>query len=333
MSLAGRVRRRLLGIASAEVTFVRRGFPATTAQARGQLEQAGRAFLEGYHTALDEPCAEPLAARLGSVESPWRGFAFEGAAMALALLDRLTWRSGRWRAFLLGPAISHAYLVHVGAGWAVARVPWSTWTFAGQLRRLDPLLRWLVVDGYGFHDGYFRWPQTVLEQQVPRRLHGYARRAYDQGLGRSLWFVCGAQPDMIEAKISDFSSVRRADLWSGVGLACGYAGGVDREAIEELARRCGALRTQLAQGAVFAAKARQRGDDPAEHTELACRVLCGCEAAEAAAIADEALVDLTPDGRDPLYESWRRRIGARFAVPGATPRDRTAAEAGEPRAG
>ena len=66
----------------------------------------------------------------------------------------------------------------------------------------------------------------------------------------------------------------------GVGLACAYAGGVDREAIEALLTSARAYRAPLAQGAAFAAKARERAGIPASHTDLACRIIWGMPALE-----------------------------------------------------
>jgi hypothetical protein len=170
-----------------------------------------------------------------------------------------------------------------------------------------------VIDGYGFHEGYFFAPRYVKGQAVPERLSGYARRVFDQGLGRSLWFVKGADIARIPATIAAFEPQRHADLWSGVGLACAYAGGRDRAALESLRDAADAYQPGLAQGAAFAAKARERAGNPAAHTELACEVLCSTSATVAAEMTDNALVDLPADDLEPAYEVWRRRIQAQFA--------------------
>ena len=308
----GWLRRRLFGLSVEEVSCARRGFPPGPPEIRAQIDQIGRSFVEGYHTALDEPEAEPLASRLNEAPLEFRGFAFEGAAMALALLDRLApWRRDRWLTFARGPAAHHVYMVHVGLGWALARLRVRV---DHALSKLDPLLGWLVVDGYGFHDGYFHWRQAVDRQVVPPRLSGYALRAYDQGLGRSLWFVRTANPDTIRETIAAFPAARQSDFWSGVGLACTYAGGAPDEAIAQLAEAAGSFRWHAAQGAAFAAKARVLAGNLVEHTERACRILCGCDAHAAARLTDDALSDLPPDEPDrPAYEVWRNRIRSLLA--------------------
>jgi len=310
----GWLRKRLLGISPKEVGFVRRGFRGGTEEARQRLERIGTTFLQGYHAGLVENDPEALAVQLNYVDAELRGFAFEGAAMALALLDRLTpWRSNRWLAFVMGPGAAHVYMVHVGVGWVLARLPWLRGHPQRVLARLDPLLRWLVIDGYGFHEGYFSWRRSVEGQVVPAGLSGYARRAFDQGLGRSLCFLDGADVVRLPATIAAFPPSRQADLWSGIGLACAYAGGVGEAALHTLWESAGTYKPHFCQGAAFAAKARQRAGNPAPHAERACRVLCGLSADTAARITDAALEDLPPDGHEPAYEIWRRRIQAHFA--------------------
>jgi hypothetical protein len=278
---------------------------------RERLERIGETFVAGYHAALLDAEPQSLTQRLNTVAPDLRGFAFEGAAMGLALTDFLTpWKRNRWASFVTGPGQNHAYMLYVGAGWLLARLKRRP---GRALARMDPLLRWLAMDGYGFHDGYFHQRECIERKRVPRCLAGYARRAFDHGLGRSLWFVKGADAERIAQVIAEFSADRQADLWSGIGLACAYAGGVDRVALECLRANAVERLPQLAQGAAFAAKARERGGNPAAHTELACEVLCGMPAREAATITDAALQDLPPDGADPAYETWRRRIQDRFA--------------------
>jgi hypothetical protein len=304
----GRLRRRIFGISADEVAFTRRGFRSGDGAIVRHLEGIGRAFLHGYHAAIEDDRPARLASRLDDLEPGLRGFAFEGAGMGLHLLDLLTpWNRGRLRGFLAGPAAAHAYMIHVGAGWALAQL---------RLRvdrspaRLDPLLGWLAVDGYGFHHGYFGWPEAVDRHRVPRRIEGYARRAFDQGLGRSLWFVEGADAARIAATLAGFPASRHADLWSGVGLACAYAGGVPAGAIEDLGALAGPFHSHLAQGVAFAAKARARAGNPTSDTEMACRIVCGMSASEAAALTDEALIGLTDGDGLPAYEVWRGRIRA-----------------------
>jgi hypothetical protein len=310
----GRLTRRLLGIPEGEVDVARRGFVVADPATRERLETIGRSFLHGYHAALETGGPETVVTRLDDVALELRGFAYEGAAMAFACLDRLLpWRRDRLRTFLDSHGSRHTYMLHVGTGCAVARLHLP---LGRALARFDPLLRWLVVDGFGFHEGYFHPRRAVGTAGRPRRLTGYQRRAFDQGVGRSLWFSCGADARRVSAVLATFAPQRRADLWSGVGLACAYAGGADRSGMRALCDVAQPYGPEVAQGAAFAAKARELAGNPAWHTEMACNELCGMPATDAARITDLAIENLPPDESEPAYEVWRRRIRVAFNAVG-----------------
>ena len=305
-----RLRSRLLRIPASETSCERRGFHARDAAARAHIEQIGKSFLAGYHAALDAGGPEELAARLDQTAPAWRGFAYEGAGMALTLLDLLLpWGGGRLAALLRGPGAPHTYLIHVGAGWPLGRLPLRPERL---LARLDPLLGWLALDGYGFHEGYFHWPRAVRLQQVPANVSGYARQVFDQGLGRSLWFVEGLDAGRIAVTVSCFPAGRQADLWSGVGLACAYAGGGGIASVERLREAAGPHLPAAAQGAAFAAEARQRAQNITPDCRLACEILCGLTVEEAALITTEARSGLPLDRPARAYALWRERIAQRL---------------------
>ena len=224
----GRVIHKLLAPPASEVTFLRRGFYTGDLQARDYLEQIGCWFLTGLEYGMTVPGEGEIAARLETVPGEYRGFAYEGASMALTILDGLLPAGGgRLGRFVAGPAAHQIYTAHVGAGWAMARLPR---VLQSRVRPRDPLLRWLTLDGYGFHEAYFHTPLVVGRQRPPGILPGWrgcarsAAQVIDQGIGRALWFVCGADANRLAGTIAGFTASRRPDLWAGAGLAAAYAG-------------------------------------------------------------------------------------------------------------
>ncbi len=308
----GRIVRALLSLSREQKRFAGSLSGLADAGLRERLVAIGDSFIEGYHAALEEEEPRALAGRLARVEPELWGFAHEGVGLGLALRDTLSLgRPHRFSEYLAGPGSDQVYLLHVGAGWLLARLPISPRRF---LARFDPLPRWLALDGLGFHEAFFRWRRTVELRRLPARLPEYGRRPFDVGVGRRLWLVPEADVGIVPRIVATFPADRQGDLWVGIGEACAFAGGRDPEALAAIGRAAGRFAPQLGQGAAFAAKVRARGGNPAPHTDLACRLLCGRSAAEAAALADEALEGLPPDGEVPAYEVWRRRIQERLGA-------------------
>ena len=263
--------------------------------------------MDGFQAGLG---GADMREKSAAVARELHGFWFEGAAMGVVLRDWLMpWRRARWDGFLRETG-AHIYMLHVGAGWALARVPRDV---GKTLAHFDPVLRWLLLDGLGFHETFFHPERVLRGGPHPRRVRGYARRAFDQGVGRALWFASGANVRAIAAAVAEFPAERQPDLWSGVGLACVYAGGVDDADVELAGELAGKFSPQLAQGAAFAAKARVRAGNLTDPQERACAILCGMSAADAAAITDAALENLPADGAEPAFEIWRQRIQRAFA--------------------
>jgi enediyne biosynthesis protein E3 len=302
---------KLLSIDPREVTFARRGFSGAKPEIRDRLEHVGNIFLLGYHAALQKNEPEALSSRLEQVATEYRGFVFEGAAMGLALRDAMVPGSSRLPEFIAGAGKRHIYMLHVGAGWAYARVPWLRWHIETVLRKFDPVLRWLVLDGYGFHQGYFHFSRPL--NSAVNRLSPGARHVFYQGFGRSLWFVHGCDFHQIAITISGFPPVYQGDAWSGIGLACAYAGGATSPAMEDAISLAGCFTSALAQGATFAAKARQLAGNATPHTQQACAVLAGIKAERAALLCDRALAQVNRNSSSP-YQQWRELVQNYFST-------------------
>lgn len=314
-TMSGSVRNAIFAPNPREVTFERRGFSPADPVRQANLEKVGGVFLEGFRYGMAGRDVPEIETSLETVERPFRGFAYEGCAMALGVRDGLRPFGRRWiRDFLNGRGAAHIYMAYIGVGWAMARLPTMRWR---AIMPDDRLLRWLALDGYGFHQAYFHTHKYVNEQhqqQIPVwERSDYANRVADQGIGRALWFVNGSDPVRVAAAISGFAPARRGDLWSGAALASVYAGGVAAADLETMASLAGEYRPDAAQGAAFAGKARLLADLVIPHTEIGVQVYCGMPLEEAAAVTDEAREGLPgDDGEVPAFEVWRQRIRKRF---------------------
>jgi hypothetical protein len=320
-TMLGSLRRLALTPSLAEVSFARRGFPVAESAVTRHLEAIPHTVICGFEWGIDARSQWEVERRLVLVAPELLGFAYEGVTMAFTVLDAMRGGRGhRTRDLLRGPGQPHIFLAYIGIGFAMARLPRPLWKnvipdLTGA--PYHPTMSWLAVDGYGFDRAYFDTRRWVDEQKVPapypfQGVPDYFPRAVDQGIGRALWFIHGARAPEVAAAVGRFASHRQADLWSGVGLAATFAGGCDPDGLAALRRAAGTAWTDLAQGAVFAAKARSYAGVVPEHTEVTVAALADMSVASAAKLADDAAVDPGTAAAVPAYEEWRRTVRSHF---------------------
>ena len=315
-SVWGALRRRVLTPNVSETSLDKRGFHKKNPEAVELLENVGKFFLTGYGYAVESRTIEEAEENLEQVPEQFRGFSYEGAGMGFAMLDGLPLPGkDRVARFLESRGANHIYIIYVGVGWAMARLPRFAWP---KPETLHPLLGWLALDGYGFHQAYFKTQRYVEEQYQnpnfswPRGDAERANKVIDQGIGRALWFVCGTDAELATKTIEKFPEHRRPDLYGGAGLAATYAGGPDEAELRGFADRAGVNRHWIAQGSAFAAEARVKAGLVTPHTHLAVRVFCGTTPEKAAQATIDLRAGLPAEGGLLAYEVWRQRIANEY---------------------
>jgi hypothetical protein len=307
LSPAARLRVAWLGLKPGAVDLSARGLappPSASRSAFEALQAHAHSFADGYNAAVSSDWPSGFLRRLDHAPAGRTGFWVEGAAMSSTVLDALTPRPSRLPLLLRTAGTAHGYLIHVGVGWAAARLRGLRPRTRSEL---DPLLRWLLWDGLGFARGFFDPRRHLLELVPPRAGGGYAARVADQGLGRCVWFYSAAQPDRVCELVEAFPPGRQPDLWSGIGLAATYAGGCPAATLGAMLERAAPFRAHLAQGAVFGATARLSADELWPDTAEISQRLCGLSPSDAGRLADEARRGCS-EGTADDYERWRRRV-------------------------
>jgi hypothetical protein len=314
-NVVGLIKKKCFSVPYREISYDYRGFEQCDPDVKARCEEYFTQFLDGYHVAVQADSLEALGTCLNRTFSPeFIGFAYEAAGMYLALLDFLTpWNSQRLDRFIAGPAERHDFITLIGIGFAIARLPWLRLNIDATLRRLDPTVGWFAVDGYGFHEGFFHHERCINQRLLPKGVSGYAAKCFDNGLGRSIWFVMGADPERIQRAILAFPEQRRPDLWAGIGLACTFAGGVHQSlttyerVIDKLKDVVQPHYREFGLGVIFAAYTRYRADTISPWTDLACNSVLGISAEEAGRIGARALEHTKTDLADASVEEMRMK--------------------------
>ena len=303
-----RLKSLVMSLPLKEASFSRQGFPGMGSPSREHLETILKAFIVGYNQAVVEPDTKELARRLdGSFAPEYLGFAYEGTGLYFAMMDLLMPGSGRLEAWTHGEGEPHDYIAMVGAGFAIARAPLGLRRMESYQKKLDEFTAFLLADGYGFHDGFFKWRNWLDGRRpAPASLTRQNRLLYDSGVARAMWWVYGADPVAIAEGISRFDEDRRAEMWAGVGVALSYAsaGPECPDPSAKLLDLAGPWRYDVLTGVPFAAHMRNKGGNAAPWTERACAELIGMSVAEASGMVTTAVEAFIDGWKGPQSERW-----------------------------
>ncbi|MFF5788543.1 DUF1702 family protein [Streptomyces sp. NPDC012693] len=321
MPALGALRRLIMAPSLDDVSFAGRGFTVETTERTRQLEAVPQAVVTGFEWGIEDKDLATTERRLALVDPLNRGFAYEGATMACAIRDTMGPQGHRARDLLRGGGRPHIFLNYIGIGFAMAKLPRPLWKkLVPDLTEPDlyPAMSWLCVDGYGFDRAYFDTDTWVGGQRLdtPYDWDGdpsYWQRAFDQGVGRALWFIHGGHVANVSAAVRAFATDRRADLWSGVGLAATFAGGSTVAELDALREEAGEYAAHLAQGSVFAAKARHHAGFVPEHSSAAVHAFTGHTVEAVARLADDCAASAPEAGVGPAYEVWRAKVRTQLA--------------------
>jgi hypothetical protein len=189
------------------------------------MEEIRQTFLQARSVTASAESVAGLLEALGKTNAPYRPVAHEGAAMELALKDFSTNSDlSLWNSFLTKSEtylISHA---HIGLGWAVAHQEISP---SPVLVNMRSMMKFYFFDGWGYYDGTFKQRHAIRNKKMPEALDQKHLHAYDQGIGRSIWYSCLGKIDRVKEVISSFTAERQKDLWRGIGIGCSFVGRCD----------------------------------------------------------------------------------------------------------
>jgi hypothetical protein len=238
-----------------------------------KMEYIQKVFLEVQAYMQDDHELQEAVKHLDAEPPEYRSVSYESASMEIALKEL----SGglelnQWKKFYLGAGNSHTFHMDIGLGWAFAKAEISPALYKDSLQLPVP---WMVYDGIGYYYGLFRGRRTVRNKEVPDFLNSGSVHGFDQGLGRRLWYICKGDMDQLATLLHGFQASRKADLWRGIGIACAYVGGLEKDSLERLAHLSAEYKSCLSTGIALAAISRFASGSISPDIENACLEVCG----------------------------------------------------------
>ena len=289
---------------------VLQGREPVDAEVPAEIDRVGAVFRQALRRGFNSPSDREAAAWLESLPPADRSVAVEAVAMAVAWLQRATRSDRTWEGLRASLGAEHAAGMALGLGWALSWLGAST---DGELDGLSPLLRWRVIDGYGFRDGLVAPRRHVLRTEGPRRIDGVAQATWRQGLGRSLWYTTRGDAGEVRDAVNAFPSPLRPELWTGVGVAATWIGCTSQPPMARLRAVAGHDAHWLGLGAALAARTARDAGALTARQDAPCRALAGAAPGELAALTDTAEEAVSSETDADPFHAWKIAIAARMS--------------------
>ena len=238
----------------------------------GKMEYIQKVFLSVQDYMQKNHELEELIAFLDSEPPEFRSIAYESASFEMGVQELACGTElDNWKKFY-ERSKAHTFHMDIGLGWAFAKTEISPIPY---LEFLHPVMSWMVFDGMGYYYGLFKGRRTVKKQLIPEGIDEQNLHGFDQGLGRRLWYIARGEVNELIQLIQPFHLSRHADLWRGIGIACGYVGGSDKSNLEQLLNFSNEFKDQFRTGVALAAISRSASNSVTVDIELACEIICG----------------------------------------------------------
>ena len=175
------------------------------------------------------------------------------------------------------------------------------------IKDLEPIYKYRVIDGFGYHEGRFKRRQAVRSQQIPQDFDEMNTRAFNQGLGRSFWYTAQGEPEKLSKLIAIFPEERHYDMWRGVGVAVAYVGGIEESILNQLSHYSENNQNPFKCGIALAIHTREEANTTAKNTKQICKFILKKSTSEVSQILKQ-LEKETPSTPELFYFDWINRI-------------------------
>lgn len=201
-----------------------------------------------------------------SIPKEFISVAFEGFSMGIAVKSIIEKQSlTDWRLFFENHGLKHASQVYVGLGWALCQL---NQPLEKILKTIDAKWKLRVLDGYGYCSALLKRRSTIRNQEIPENLPRQLQAGFNQGVGRSLWYIVKGDIERLKHIIELFENDRHSDLWRGIGIAVTFVGGIGSLEMIQLQTAAKNDLNQFKLGILMAQSSRNKSESMSESAQI-----------------------------------------------------------------
>jgi hypothetical protein len=269
-----------------------------------------RVFMEVQNYMYEDPPPQDVTLFLDREPNEFRPVAYESASMMIGIKELSSGGPlAEWKKFYSLAKEMYPAHVEVGLGLAFGKLEFSP---TPHLDSLNLLMPWMIFDGLGYYYGLFKGRRTVINHIVPDFLNDDQKRGFDQGLGRRLWYIAKGEVKEVVGLVQSFPDIRHADLWRGIGIACGFVGGNDKNKLEQLMKYTRSVRKHFCAGISMAAISRILSESITEDIEFTYSLLCGKSMQNAILDTSNFIKSIEPTS-DIFFPHWITQLENEFS--------------------
>lgn len=221
------------------------------------ISEIERLFMEISHSFKKDLSIAELIEKLDAVEPKFRSIGYESASYVLGdfdLQDKNDLKN--WSKLYASADENHRFHMIIGLGWSFAKsgnstLPVKDWEY-------DHVFRSMVLDGMGYYHALYRPRKTLLNQQYPEWLLSEDLKAFDQGIGRRIWYLYHDNQTKLIEILATFSEDRIPSLYTGLGIAFTYVSGFDEREVSSLKKMSGPNWKEIRKGSLIGSLSRAK---------------------------------------------------------------------------
>ncbi len=122
--------------------------------------------------------------------------------------------------------LKFAKQTHIGLGWALGEKSFFPIDFLNHLLKENQSYIW---NGYGYFMGTLKRRSVLRTLTFPDNIPHDFLSNFIQGFGRSLWYGYNGDLNRITKIVSAFNINFQSDLWTGLGIAIAFVGGLTED--------------------------------------------------------------------------------------------------------
>jgi len=276
---------------------------------KNRISRISETFQASRQLGMENASWEQFMSFVENQDKLFHSTVHEGASMGYAMYDKHNYGElNVWKKYMKQFGLKYGGFIRTGLGWTLAKWNEIDYSF---LKDHDPLSHWRFFDGWAYHDAIFKKSLIVAQMKRVSNLPSKYFSAYDQGIGRNLWYLSKGEINPLLELTSKFDVDRQEHLWRGIGIAIIYVGAYDQKYFTEVYKASESFKIQFKTGCAMAFNSLKYSESSNQDLESTSKLLFNKSVSEVIKMIEISESNIESD--DP-YNQWLKKMNEQFSA-------------------